>query len=210
MPYLACSSDSDEGFCGHVDTTCSPLNTCRTCSTFKEKGGECRALDVFPNATVAEYGKIDEYKDDADRVMKIKKEIYARGPVSASINAEPLKNFMGGSVFDDEHASRHTGHVVEIVGWEKEGDVEAWIIRNSWGVYWGEGGFFRVKTGSNILGVEHKVAWATPGTFTVDNYPCTEDGKTCGSEVNKVSGRKKATYVGQEYVDPSTYLVKEA
>ena len=29
MPYIACSSDSTDGFCGEVDTTCSAINTCR-------------------------------------------------------------------------------------------------------------------------------------------------------------------------------------
>jgi len=39
--YLACSSDSKEGFCAHVDTTCNKMNTCRTCNTFSQYGGEC-------------------------------------------------------------------------------------------------------------------------------------------------------------------------
>ena len=41
MPYLACSDDSDEGFCEHVDTSCTNHNICRTCSTFSSKGGTC-------------------------------------------------------------------------------------------------------------------------------------------------------------------------
>ena len=41
QPYLACSSDSTDGFCKNVDTTCTPLNTCRTCNTFSENGGTC-------------------------------------------------------------------------------------------------------------------------------------------------------------------------
>jgi len=53
QPYLACSSESKDGFCAHVDTTCSPMNTCRTCMGGT---GECRAIERFPNATVAEYG----------------------------------------------------------------------------------------------------------------------------------------------------------
>ena len=54
-----CSSDSTEGFCPYVDTTCTPINTCRTCNTFEENGGVCREIDHLPNATVAEYGVYD-------------------------------------------------------------------------------------------------------------------------------------------------------
>ena len=210
QPYLACSAESDEGFCSNVDTTCNAMNTCRTCSTFTSNGGECLALDVFPNTTIAEYGLIDDFTDDADRVLKIKKEVYARGPVAASVQAEPLVDWMGGKVFDDDTASKMQNHVVSIVGWGKEKDVEYWIVRNSWGTYWGEEGFFRVKTGSNILGLEGDVGWATPKTFTTQNVPCTEDGKTCGADTHGLDGKKVMTYVGEEYVDPSVaYLAQE-
>mmetsp|Transcript_18771 Transcript_18771/g.33778 ORF Transcript_18771/g.33778 Transcript_18771/m.33778 type:complete len:370 (+) Transcript_18771:55-1164(+) len=213
QPYIACSSDSEEGFCRHVDTTCSAINTCRTCSTFTANGGECTALDVFPNATVAEYGKIggdaygEEEFDIPERVMNIKKEIHTRGPVAASIQSHSLHDFMGGEIFDDDEASRETNHVVSIVGWGVEDDVEYWICRNSWGAYWGEVGFFRVATGKNMLGIEHKVAWVTPGEFTVKNTPCSEDGHTCGGVVNGIDGKKKMTYVAQQFIDPSVYLI---
>ena len=39
QPYIACSDDSQMGFCGSVDTTPSAINTCRTCSTF---GVDCK------------------------------------------------------------------------------------------------------------------------------------------------------------------------
>lgn len=33
--------------------------------------------------------------------------------------------------------------------------------------------------GHNSLGIETEIAWATPDSFTVQNYPCYEDGKNC-------------------------------
>ena len=83
LPYIACSAESTEGFCSHVDTTCSALNTCRTCGGFTSMGAEeCAAIVDFPHATVSEYGVVGEgVLDMAERAMMIKKEVYTRGPV---------------------------------------------------------------------------------------------------------------------------------
>lgn len=40
-------------------------------------------------------------------------------------------------------------------------------------------GYFRILAGHNSLGIELEVAWATPGEFTVHNFPCYEDGGNC-------------------------------
>jgi len=40
MPYIACSSESTEGFCPHANTECTPMNICRTCNN-PSKGGTC-------------------------------------------------------------------------------------------------------------------------------------------------------------------------
>jgi len=93
MNYIACSHDSTEGFCPHVDTTCkvhksssgggleiafeSMNNVCRTCDTFAGMGGACSPIATsFPNATVAEFGMID---NDDTVVTKIMTEIFVRG-----------------------------------------------------------------------------------------------------------------------------------
>lgn len=194
QPYLACSKDSSQGFCGGVDTTCRTRNVCRTCSTFKFLGGTCKAILPYPNATVAEYGTISY---DVD---KIKTEIYARGPVAADINAEPILDYHGG-VFTDDNGEKRTNHVVSIVGWgtDQETGEQHWILRNSWGEYWGEMGFFKVLMGKNVLGIESYVVWATPGTFSVANKPCDEDGKNCSNK----TFRKEHSHRVEKYVDPS-------
>jgi cathepsin X len=208
-PYLGCSEESTEGICPYVDTTCKAENICKTCDTFAGMGGACTEIDYFPNATVAEYGMIDF---DDNVVDNIRTEIFVRGPVAATINAEPIVHYMGG-VFTDDSYDQMTNHIVSIVGWGTDEDTGTlyWIIRNSWGEcipetphcrmciapsfgllmqymfcsslstgqYWGEMGYMRLEAGKNLLGIEGEVAWATPGSFTVHNFPCAENGDNC-------------------------------
>jgi hypothetical protein len=56
-------------------------------------------------------------------------------------------------------------------------------------------GYMRLKAGHNLLGIEGEVAWATPGSFTVHNFPCSEDGKNCVA--------KQPAVGTHTYVDPS-------
>jgi len=191
QPYLACSSESTEGFCPHVDTTCSKLNTCKTCDTFGGMGGQCTEIDIMPNATIAEYGTYSYLTNPSGIVHQLQSEIYARGPVATGVNAEPIVEYTGGRVDDRKIWHMMVNHIVSIIGWETDaetGDV-FWIVRNSWGQYWGEMGYFRILAGHNSLGIEMEVAWATPGEFTVHNFPCYEDGGNCvdkpGTQVYK-------------------------
>jgi cathepsin X len=107
-------------------------NICRTCDTFGGMGGKCTNINYFPNATVAEYGVIES--KDVDEIMS---EIYTRGPVAATINAEPIVEYKGG-IITDEDGSKQTNHIVSIVGWGKDEETgkKYWICRNSWGQYW--------------------------------------------------------------------------
>jgi len=174
LTYAACSADSDEGYCGKGNYTCSAINTCRTCSTFTLSGGKCVQIERYPNATIAEYG------DVPGTVDALKAELYKRGPVACGVNAEPILTYQGG-VFNDTDADRGINHIVSMIGWgvDAVSKQEFWIIRNSWGEFWGELGYIRIATGSNILGIEEMCSWATPATWTEHNYPCYEDGSNC-------------------------------
>ena len=173
LVYEACSAESSEGQCSAKgrDFTCHAMNTCRTCSTFSDMGGFCSALDTFPNATIGEYGNIN----GEDKIMA---EVYARGPVAAGIDATLLDNYKGGVITDTP--DYEINHIVSIVGWgETEKGLKYWVVRNSWGEYWGEMGYFRLIRGVKALGLEDEVSWATPASWTHMNFPCFEDGSNC-------------------------------
>ena len=171
MPYVSCSKDSVEGICPDIDTTCSPINTCRTC----HHNGTCEAVTHFPNASVVEYGVYL-----SPNVTVIQSEILARGPVKASVDATHLVDYSGGVMWDDPaYHSDHHNHGVSIYGWgyDAEQDRQFWLVRNSWGTYWGELGSFRIELGKNLLMIESKIAWAT-ADFSIWKLDCQE-GPDC-------------------------------
>lgn len=49
-------------------------------------------------------------------------------------------------------------------------------MRNQWGEYWGEKGWFRVERGVNALGIEDYCYWATPDAWGFHNTDDTTDG----------------------------------
>jgi len=180
-PYMACSSENNLGICKGQDWSCTPENVARTCSTFPPQGF-CGAIKNYPNATISEHGSIE----GADNMAK---EIMARGPIACGIDASPILKYTGG-IFSE--AGEFVDHVISIVGWGSDATTnkQYWIVRNSWGEYWGEMGFIRVEKGNNALQLETQCAWAVPDTFTggmagtasSQNFRCYEDGTNCGSK----------------------------
>jgi len=172
QPYFACSSEQAEGICKGMDWSCTALNTAVTCGTF---GEPCVGLTHYPNATIAEYGHIS----GKDAMMK---EIFNRGPIACTIDANPLRKYTTGIATEQ---SGSVDHVISVVGWgtdAKEGLY--WVVRNSWGEYWGESGYVRVKSGA--LALEEACAWAVPKDYTApekqNQFHCVEDGSNCGGK----------------------------
>ena len=169
LPYEACSSESKEGNCQSKNWTCSAINTCRTCPTF---GKPCKPIHYFPNATISNYGRLHGWK-------QMMKEIYNSGPIACGVNANAILKYKGG-IINDDNSSKVVDHEVSVVGWGKDkDDYLYWIVRNSWGEYWGEMGYFKIRMGLNQLGIESDCSWAKVGQYTDTNIPCNENGENC-------------------------------
>lgn len=178
MIYQACSSDSTEDGCKNKALfECTPTNICKTCDTFSARGGSCTPIMQYPNATIASFGAV---KGNANMMT----EIYKNGPIACGINAEEIVDYEGG-VLDLPHKLKTINHIISVVGWGYDETLhkQYWVIRNSWGSYWGELGFMRLVLGENQLGIEKTCAFAIPGDWTMQNKPCFEDGSNCGEGV---------------------------
>lgn len=118
--------------------------------------GSCTKQVNFTLFGVSEYGAVV----GADNM---KAEIYARGPISCGVDATPaFENYTGG-VFSQDLLFPMINHEISVLGWGVTGDGESyWVGRNSWGTYWGEEGFFKIKMGSDNLAIERDCTWGVP------------------------------------------------
>lgn len=80
-------------------------------------------------------------------IQEIKENIYAKGPVETGFMVyADFMNYSKG-IYVRNSNDFLGGHAVKVVGWGVEGGVNYWVVQNSWGSSWGEGGFFRIKEG---------------------------------------------------------------
>ncbi|EGD81387.1 cathepsin Z [Salpingoeca rosetta] len=132
------------------DQTCTPINTCRTCSP-----DSCSAVASPPLVHIKEHGQISGAEN-------MRAEIFARGPIACTVAVTPAFEAYSGGIFNDTTGAHSLDHEIEVVGFgvDEQTDTPYWIGRNSWGTYWGETGWFRIVRGVNNLGIEANCDWA--------------------------------------------------
>jgi TolA-binding protein len=120
---------------------------------YLERDATCDAK-VKPEHKLVTWGFVDQ-QGAVPPTDKVKEALCKYGPVSSSVAATPTFIAYTGGVFEEENAF-NTNHAVMIVGWDdKRG---AWLVRNSWGTWWGEDGYIWVKYGSNRIAAN--AVWA--------------------------------------------------
>jgi len=82
---------------------------------------------------------------------KLKKYIYSYGPTSVAVSASGGFSRYSSGIFNEGGLSR-INHAVILLGWDDTVSPGHWIMRNSWGSSWGEGGYMRLAYGSKKIG----------------------------------------------------------
>ncbi|XP_070622164.1 cathepsin S [Erythrolamprus reginae] len=108
---------------------------------YKAKDGLCRYNPSARAATCSKYYLLpsgnESYLQDA--VAKV-------GPVSVAINANQPTFFLykQGVYNDAKCTSQHLNHAVLVVGYGKENGMDYWLVKNSWGVHFGQEGYIKI------------------------------------------------------------------
>jgi len=140
--------------------SCSPIQVCETCIPPPPPAGKtlpenCAAITSYPKWKVSAYGSVSG-------ILNMQKAIMTGGPIACGMDVtEEFLKYTGG-IYSQKKLLPQINHEVSVVGWGIQGTTPYWIVRNSWGSYWGEMGFFRILMGANNLGIETDCAWATP------------------------------------------------
>jgi len=83
------------------------------------------------------------------------------GPQSICVDAEPWQTYRSG-IFDSSACKSEyvwLDHCVHLTGYGVEGSTKYWLVKNSWGVSWGEKGYIRLVYGKNMCGVADEVTY---------------------------------------------------
>ena len=84
-------------------------------------------------------------------VDQMKQAILTYGPIWVSVSVDSAFQAYDSGIFTGNSGS--INHAVVLVGWNDNGGTNGyWILRNSWGSYWGESGYMRIKYGCNMVG----------------------------------------------------------
>lgn len=75
----------------------------------------------------------------------------SKNPVSAALNALPWQFYVSGILSQCDNNINSLNHAAEIVGYEL-GERPYYILKNSWGINFGNDGYIYVAIGNNECG----------------------------------------------------------
>jgi len=109
----------------------------------------------------------DEYKSVTTKVSsynlipygneeKLKEAVATVGPVAVAVHVgNEFKLYQGGVLYNPICSMLRMNHAVLVVGYgyDDSSGLRYWIVKNSWGTEWGDGGYIKVARDYNMCGI---------------------------------------------------------
>jgi cathepsin B len=91
-------------------------------------------------------------------------EISTNGPITAAFTVyEDFLAYSSG-VYYHVTGQELGGHAIEFVGYGEENGMKYWLVKNSWNPSWGDGGYFKIRRGTDECGIEDDVVAGMPSS----------------------------------------------
>ncbi|NXG75393.1 CATS protein, partial [Baryphthengus martii] len=117
---------------------------------YKAQNGTCQYNASARAATCSKYVELPYGDEEAmkDAVANV-------GPISVAIDAtQPTFFLYKSGVYDDPRCKQEVNHAVVVVGYGTLSDKDYWLVKNSWGVRFGDEGYIRMaRNHANHCGI---------------------------------------------------------
>ncbi|GAM20238.1 hypothetical protein SAMD00019534_034130, partial [Acytostelium subglobosum LB1] len=156
--------DSFDGGCGGGDTmtaykyveTAGGLTT-NASYPYTAQDGTCYANKTKKFVKVTNYN----YASSQGNETQLKEAIAALGPLSICVDAISWMTYQSGII--TSNCGNDLDHCVQLVGYAIESSVTPnipyYIVRNSWGLDWGQEGYIYIGEGQNLCGITDEVSY---------------------------------------------------
>lgn len=125
---------------------------------FKMRTGTCpRAQLAGKKIKVKTYHIMsDEYHSPIE--AELASNLIHYGPIPIGIDSKSMNfELYRGGIIRAAHCGKNIDHAVTVVGYTPN----FWVVKNSWGSHWGEGGYFRIERGKNACGINTYSSFVT-------------------------------------------------
>lgn len=126
---------------------------------YRAREGRCQSNASMQMYKILDWGFCTPSQEmGVASTQDIKNAMVQYGPIGCAVAADGMDGYQPGTVFAGN--SRNIDHDVILVGWDDaKGKNGAWLMRNSWGTSWGDGGYMWIAYGANEIGTE--AVWCT-------------------------------------------------
>ena len=148
------SCDTEDGGCGGglmdnaFDWIGKNGGVCNESSFPYTSGGPCSTnCTIDPDTNVTNHVDVNQSQKSLEKAV-------SKQPVSIAIEADQLafQSYQGGVITGDCGQQLDHGVLLVGYGYDRDLDLDYWLIKNSWGTDWGEEGYVRIQRGKDVEG----------------------------------------------------------
>jgi len=104
--------------------------------------------------------RVTDFKyTDRGTEESLKQLVYEQGSVLIAVAVDSTFSEYAGGILTEcsKNTKKACNHAVAVVGYGSEDGIDFWLIKNSWGDWWGEKGFIKLKRGVNACGIGYYI-----------------------------------------------------